>query len=126
MDEAIIIPVSLFLTIGGVIIAGFYYGHRTRRSAYETLQAVINKGDPISPEVVKAIRLPVRPRKADLRRGLVLLAIAAAFVVMGWGVSWTEIDAREAWGPMIGVASFPGLVGLAFILLHFIARSDDD
>lgn len=124
--EDILVPIALFAMVGFIVAAGFYFGHKTRASAYQTLQAVINRGEPVSADVIKAIRLPVRPKKADLRRGVVLLAIAAAFVVFGWGIAFTEIDAREAWGPFLGMASFPGLVGLAFIALHFIARQDED
>ena len=51
---------------------------------------------------------------ADLRRGVILLSVAVALAVFGYFVD----DARS---PLIGIAAFPGMIGVAFIGLHIRA-----
>ncbi|NNE42501.1 MAG: hypothetical protein HKN14_16460 [Marinicaulis sp.] len=51
-----------------------------------------------------------------MRKGIILIAIAAAFAFVGFSV-----DEAEAIGPMLGVASFAGLVRLAYVVFHFLA-----
>ena len=58
---------------------------------------------------------------AGLQRDLLpsLINVAVGFAALGFAVSFEEPDALL---PMLGCAAFPGFIGLAFILMAFVAR----
>lgn len=116
MDVAIVVPFIVFASTALVIIAAFYFNHRNRRTIYDVIRVAIEKTGTVDAALVEAIiRDRVGPY-ADLRKGVILIAIAIAFMVLGF-----MVDDTEAVGPMLGVASFPGLVGVAYVLFHFFA-----
>ncbi|MEX0645607.1 MAG: hypothetical protein WD076_09865 [Parvularculaceae bacterium] len=116
MGVEIIVPSVLFISIAAVFVAAFFYQHRNRRVVYDAIKVAIEKTGQVDAALVEAIIRDKIGPNADLRKGIILVAIAAAFAVLGY-----SIDEAEAIGPMIGVASFPGLVGLAYIAFHFFA-----
>ena len=115
-----IIPVVLFIAIGIVIAFFIVYRHRGRQELQNTLRAAIDKGQELTPELIKQIGTPAAPRDRDLRRGFVSLAIGAAFVSLGFA-----IPEDEAFQIFVGIASFPIFIGIAFLLMHFLGSKDD-
>jgi hypothetical protein len=118
----ILIPISFFALIAAIIIVPRYLKSQERIKLQETLRASIEKGAAIPPEVIEAmtseVKRPASPQR-DLRSGIVWLAVAAGFVALGFAISFDEPD---AFYPLLGVAAFPGLVGLALIALSFVGR----
>jgi hypothetical protein len=127
-----IVPVSLFVMIALIVIVPRYFRSLERQKLQETLRAAIERGQPIPPEVIESITSDARdfdrearsPHRApsphrDLRRGLVWLGVAMGFVGLGAALSFEEPD---AFYPLLGVAAFPGFVGLAFIIIFFASR----
>jgi len=113
-----LIPIVLFLTIGGVFVMAYYFRFRTRREIQSTVRAAIEKGQELSPELIEGLMDSLNSRHADLRRGVIFLALGAALFIMGGLLG--EEDARR---PLMAVAMFPILVGSAYLgLWFFIAR----
>jgi hypothetical protein len=103
--------VTVMLTLS--LYIAFYFRSRNRRTVYETVKLLTERGDPISPELIEAL-VQDKPRpKADLRRGVLFLAVALAVCLFSLAVG-----DGDAVGPLLGIASFPGLIGLAYIGLH--------
>ncbi len=116
MDE--FIPIVLFLTIGGTFAVAFYFKYRTRHDVQDTVRTAIERGDPLSPEIIETLAASLASPHADLRRGIISLALGAAVFLMA-----IFIDQPEAQGPLTGVAMFPILVGIAYLgLWFFIGR----
>jgi hypothetical protein len=114
--EEILIPMTVFGAIAAISIAAFYFSYKKRRIVYDAIKVAIEKTGSVDATLVEAIiRDKVGPY-ADLRKGIILVATAAAFCVLGW-----TIPDEEALRPMLGVAAFPGLIGLAYIAFHFFA-----
>ena len=93
-----------------------------RQKLQETLRASIEKGAELPPEVVQALTSDAKPAPSpyrDLRAGIIWLGVAVGFAALGAAVSFEEPDALY---PMLGVAVFPGFIGLALIALSFISR----
>lgn len=112
----VLVPMTVFGAIAAISIAAFYFSYRKRRIVYDAIKVAIEKTGTVDAALVEAIiRDKVGPF-ADLRKGIILVATAAAFCVLGW-----TIPEEEALRPMLGVASFPGLIGLAYIAFHFFA-----
>ena len=119
----ILVPISLFAMIAAIVIFPSYFKSRERERMAEALRSSIDRGEPLPPEVVTAIssnvKAPPSPAR-DLRTGIIWIGVAVGLAVMGVVVGMEEPDATY---PMLGVAAFPGFVGLAFVVLGLINRN---
>lgn len=127
MDDNWIPIIALLMPVFIVGIV-MYFGSRNRSAVLETVRAAAQAGQQLSPETIRALGLPQRASGRDVRWGIVLLAIAVAFSILGWTINMAS-DEPEAFQIMLGVASFPGLVGIALIAMGTLMKpkngSDD-
>jgi hypothetical protein len=98
-----------------IILIVFYTKHRRNRMAHETLRAMIDKGMPITPELVAEIRSKgpsaggLYPQRGNrLFPGLVLVGIGAALLLAGHG---------DTKGGLIVL-----FIGLAFLVAWAVER----
>ena len=90
-----------------------YFRAQKRHTILKTVELFSARNQPVPPEIMDSlVGEKSAPPEADLRRGVILLSIALALIVLGM-----LMDIH----PLIGVAAFPGLIGAAFIGLHFYA-----
>lgn len=116
MSDTFVVFGSITVVVALAIFIPLYFRQRNRQTIYETIGLITAKDQAVSPELIEALVRDRIPPKADLRRGVVFLAIAAAMCVFAFMVD----DDGAVW-PLIGIASFPGMIGLAFVGLHFFA-----
>ena len=122
MDEAVLVPLFVFSTMAIIFWGAFKFSAQKREAALNTVRAVVEKTGEVSPELIDAIG-SAKPRKnADLRKGLILIAIASAFA--GFGFLLPGGAQEHASGPMLGIALFPGLVGLVYVAFHYLGDED--
>lgn len=122
MDEnvvAVFIPIISMLVFGGIIWAFFHFRYKTRVRVQETLQAALDRGTDLTPELIDRIAGPKPGTDRDLRRGLVSIAIGIAFAIFGF-----MVDDTEAVRPMIGIGLFPILVGVAYLVMWRMGKSE--
>lgn len=119
MGVEIIVPTVFFGTIFGVVWLVSFFNGRKRLTIHETLRHAIDKGQTLSPELLQNMSLVTDPVRADLRRGVLFLAFGAAFGVLA---AMIGIEESEAITPMLGVASFPVFLGIAYIGLWAFGR----
>lgn len=120
--EEILVPLGFFAMIAAIIIVPRYLKSQERQKLQETLRVSIEKGAELPPEVVQALTSDTKARPSayrDLRAGIIWLGVAVGFASLGVAVSFEEPDALY---PMLGVAAFPGFIGLALIALSAISR----
>jgi len=113
---AILVPIAVFTAITAIAVAAFYFSYKKRRVVYDAIKIAIEKTGSVDGALVDAIIRDKIGPNADLRKGIVLVATAAAFVVLGFA-----INEDEAIRALSGIAAFPGLIGLSFIGFHFFA-----
>lgn len=114
--EATMVPIALFGFLALGFVAAYYFSFKKQRLAYDAVKTAIEKTGQVDASLIEAIIRDKVGVNADLRKGVILIAIAAAFIILGF-----SIDEEEAIRPLIGVASFPGLVGLSYVAFHFFA-----
>ena len=114
MGPDIVVPVSIFGAIVLIVWLTQMYTARKRSEAFATLRAAIEKGQEVTPEAMEAMSRAGHPL-ADLRRGILLLALAFGFVGLAAIVGTEE---EEAIRPLLGIGVFPLALGLAYIGLH--------
>jgi hypothetical protein len=121
----VLIVLIIFGSIASLFIVPQYLRSVERQKLQDTLRAAIEKGQPLPPDVVQAMTTDVKPLRSapsaarDLRTGIVWLGVAVGLAAMGIAIGFEEPDATY---PMIGIAAFPGFIGLAFIIMSVIAR----
>lgn len=118
----ILIPLTFFAMIAAIVLVPRYLKSVERQKLQDTLRASIEKGAELPAEVLEAltsdVKAPPSPYR-DMRAGIIWLGVAVGFAALGFAVSFEEPDALY---PMLGVAAFPGFIGLALIALSFVAR----
>ncbi len=117
--------IFFFGMIAAIVIVPRWFRTREREALQATLRAAIERGQPLPPEVIDAISrdaksLPSSGR--DLRTGIILLCVAAAFVTIGITGSYYSDGDFEPTGVLIGVGALPGFVGLAFLIMALVGR----
>ena len=122
----VMIPISLFIMVAAVVIMPRYFKSVERQKMADTLRVAIEKGQPLPTEVIDAMSsnvrspgLPASPQR-DLRTGIIWLGVGVGLAAFGLAVSFEEAD---AFYPLLGIASFPIFIGLAFIVLGLMNRT---
>ena len=122
MDVEILIPISIFIMVVAVVWLFQHFGFRKREEAFKTLRLAIEKGQPLTPDALEAMAR-ISSAIADLRRGIVFVAIAAGFAAFSAIIGWNATgEFRDVVRGLYGVAMFPLFIGLAFLGLHFFAN----
>lgn len=110
--QAIVVPVALFAAIVAAIWLFSHYNFKKRLTAHETLRLAIDKGQEMSPELIERMSYLSDPVKSDLRRGILLIAFGLAFVMLGLVIPSDEPEAARG---VIAIASFPIILGIAYL-----------
>lgn len=118
-DFGFLVPIVFLLLFGAFFCLRLRYRHLDRLAAQETIRNALERGQPLTPEVVAQL-VGHEPANGDLRRGVISIAVAAAIGAFAVGVG--EDDAL---GPLTGIAAFPLLIGLAYLGLHRFAGTRD-
>ena len=113
------IPISMAIVTGVVLVLFFWFRSRMRGEMQQTIRAAIDKGQELTPEIIERLGNPKPPKDRDMRRGIITIAIAVAIMIFG-----SVIPDDEATQIFAGIASFPFCLGVAFFILHFFSRRD--
>jgi len=122
VDVEILIPLGFFALIAALVLVPGYLRSREKERMHETLRLAYEKGQPVPPEMIEALQLdrPKAPQPdRDLRRGIILLCVAAAIGVFSLIVG--EFHDHDANG-FAAVAAFPGFIGLGYIAFWLASR----
>jgi hypothetical protein len=122
MGSEIFVFIGFFAMIVSLAWLFQHFALRKRTEAFQTLRLAIEKGQPLTPETLEAMARISSPI-ADLRRGIVFVAIAAGFATFASIIGWNATgEFRDVVRGLYGVATFPLFIGLAFLGLHFFAN----
>jgi len=105
-----------FVMVVAIVALAGYFAHRRNKMAHETLRAMIDKGVPITPELVAELKsrrsyvaVTGPSRSGRLLPGLVLAGIGTALLLAGHGG-----DQKGGW-----IVLF---IGIAFLLVWVVER----
>jgi Domain of unknown function (DUF6249) len=121
--EEVLVPLVVFAAPAVIVWIVSYFNARKRLTIHETLRHAIDKGQALSPDLMDRMSMVTDPVRADLRRGVLFLAFGAAFGVLSALIGYEE---AEALTPMLGVATFPIFLGIAYIGLWAFGRGKSE
>lgn len=119
----ILIPLAFFAMIAAIVLVPRYFKSIERQKLQDTLRAAYEKGQDMPPELITSMieerKAPIATPDRDLRTGIIWLGIAIGFAAFGLALGFVEGDATY---PLLGIAAFPGFIGLAFVVLGLIGK----
>jgi hypothetical protein len=123
---ATLVPIVAILSVFGVPVAiiglVFYFRYRRNKMVHETMRAMIEKGMPITPELIAQLRnrpsgssnQPGRSRQRHLLPGLILTGVGTALLI-------TNLGGNSGDGKLGWIVLF---MGVAFLIVWFVERRD--
>ena len=108
--------------VGPVILVSLFFWFRlkARREMQDTIRVALDKGQDLTPDLIDRLGSPKKPKDRDFRLGIIWLAVAIAIALFSLAV-----PEEDATGPLLGMAAFPGVIGIAFLILNKFAKQDD-
>ena len=76
MTEDVLIPLVVFGSIALIAYFALHFSYKKRMVVYETIRVAIEKTGNADPQLIEAIVKENVGRNGDLRRGIILVAIA--------------------------------------------------
>jgi len=120
--EATLVPIALFAIVPAIVWAVSAYRYKSMKATTEVMKAMVDKGDSLTPDTIRALGIRPRRKHGDLRTGLILIALAVATIFFGGAIP--EEEGQKVFG---GIAMFPLLVGLVYVgLWTFIGRKNPE
>ena len=107
------IPIIAFITTMIVMVVWLYLKHRNRVEMQQTFRLALDKGNELTPELVKQLGEPEPPRDRDMRRGLIWLSLAVGLALIGVAVP----DPEALRGTLAG-AAIPFCIGCAYMIMY--------
>ena len=122
---ALLIPLAPFIMIIAIVAIVHYFKHRRNKMTQETMLALIEKGVPITPELLAQLRImpsgysklgqqPGQSRNRRLLPGLILTGVGAALLMTNPG---GNLGAGKAGWIVL-------FMGVAFLIVWLVERKD--
>jgi hypothetical protein len=109
-----LIPFAPFVMIVSVVAIVFYFLHRRNKMAHETLRAMIEKGMPVTPELIANLNDKGIKRGEVRNRGTGQLLVG--LILAGVGIGTIVIAGRPGFIPLF--------IGVAFLIVWQVERKN--
>lgn len=111
---AVVVPVVLFLSILGGVIAALYFRSRKDRELHTTLRAMVEKGEPIPTGLIS----PPSKKGNDLKKGVLLLTVGVGFSLCMMFIAIWDAEAIKG----AGVGLIPTFLGIGYLTVAKLAK----
>ncbi|WP_323763171.1 DUF6249 domain-containing protein [Maricaulis sp.] len=119
-----LVSLAPFVMVLGIVWVAVNASTQKRKSTLSTIETAIQAGQTMDPDTIRALGMPRKDSNSDLKSGLILIAVAAALVVLGWTIGAVEGD-DEAMYIMPAIAAFPGFIGLVLVGFGLMGRKKE-
>ncbi len=122
--SVMLVSLAPFIMVLGIVWVSVNAGTQKRKATLSTIEEAIRAGQTLDPDTVRALGMPRKDSNGDLKSGLILIAVAAALVVLGWTVGMAGGE-EEAIYIMPAIAAFPGFIGLVLVGFGLLGRKKE-
>jgi len=129
----VLMGLVFWAAVVAIVLVPLYLRYKDRGRMHETLRIAYEKGQPVPPELIDALKSGITPARpwtpdSDLRRGLVLIGVGLGLAGLGYGLwyglmSVNSIAAYVSGGCTAGAGAIPGLIGVAYLILWATRRN---
>jgi hypothetical protein len=106
------VPIVMFVVLGVIVIAYYYWNHKNRLSVMETVQKAIETGGELNTDLLNQLGAAVNPRIRDFRRGIIFLSLGVAGLLCSFFFLSPDVVNGIRAGTM-----FPLLLGVGFLIV---------
>jgi hypothetical protein len=110
----------LFLVVAITVVIYLYFRYRTRVAAQETIRIAVERSQQLQPELLDRLiqsHVPARSRAADLRRGIIAIALGVGIAMIGVILGGHRMQAA------LSIGALPLFIGIAYLVLwRFMPR----
>jgi Domain of unknown function (DUF6249) len=106
-------PSVFFLAVALVFCVKYYWSYRAKQDVQTTVRAALERGVPMTGELLDRIVESPVPKRSDLRRGAIWAAVGVGLALFGLVVD-SDGDAAR---PMLAIGLVPFLLGAAYLVL---------
>ena len=124
MAEDVLVPLGLFLMVVGIVWISVNASTQKRKSILKVVEEGIRSGQTMTPETIRALGMPRKNSNGDLKGGLILIAVAAAFAVFGMSIG-SVAGEEDVFRIMVSIAAFPGFIGLVLVGFGLLGRKKE-
>lgn len=105
-----------------IIFISMHYRYKAREKNVELIKSMLDTGKDITPDIIKSVGFTAKRSHSDLRTGMILVATGLAMIVFGGVIP--EDEAQSVFG---GLAMFPALIGITYLIFWYaISRKDPE
>ncbi len=112
------VPIFLFIAVAATYCAKYYFAHRARQDIQQTVRAALERGDPMTSQLLDRLVEPPPPKRNDLRRGMIGITLGIGIAAFGF-----IIGEEDAIRPLLAVGTIPLLLGIAYLILSRLDRN---
>ncbi|MHA6288345.1 DUF6249 domain-containing protein [Maricaulis sp. CAU 1757] len=123
--SVMLVSLAPFLMVVAIVWIAVFNAAKTRQKTLGVVEEAIRSGQPLTPETVRALGMPRKDSRGDLKAGAILIAVAVAFICLGFAISAVEGDPEPLY-IMPAVAAFPGFIGLVLVAFGLTGKKDKD
>lgn len=114
------VPIVALLAMTIVLCAVAWLRFKTKEKMHETFRMALDKGQELTPEIIDRLGHPKASKDKDLRLGVIWVAVAIGLTAFGFGIP----DDDEVASIFMGIAAFPLMIGIAYLILHKFTGRD--
>lgn len=116
---ALFIPYLLILAIAAVLISSEHFKYRRQHEMQVTLRSALEKGQELPVEALDAIGRPKPSPNRDLRRGVMLIALAVGLAPISFAFGEGQSDGVLFF---LSVACVLFAIGVGLVVLWFVRK----
>jgi hypothetical protein len=115
-DFGILVPLSPFIMPVAILIVIFYFKHRRQKMMHETLRVMIEKGVPVTPELIASLKGKEDQDKNATREKQRTVYLLTGLILSGVGIGVMAIAGKPGLIPL--------LVGAAFFIVWLVEKEN--
>ena len=108
------VPVIGTICTAIVLAVYFFYRSRAKSDIQKTIRMSLDKGNELTPELLEKLSISTSPKVADLRKGVVLVALGVAFILAGY--------ISHGFEEATAIGMFPMMLGFGFLAVWKINK----
>ncbi|WP_323847191.1 DUF6249 domain-containing protein [Microbulbifer magnicolonia] len=112
---ALLTPFALFLLVGSGLWMILHFRHKSNAEAQQTIRLAVDKGNDLTPELVKQLVNRAPHPKRDIRFGTMWIAVAIGLALMGVLV---PDPSNHALRGLLSIAAIPLMIGIAYLAIY--------
>ena len=112
-----LLPNLFVVSIVITLLASRLFSYLKNKQATSVVIKLLETNPDIEVETIKSIIQPPSHPLGDLRRGILLIVTGLACVI--FALNMMDPEYKKA---LLGLSAFPGLVGLIYVMFHFLSK----